>query len=63
MFITSYLGIFIFHQIYNISMNVGLLPIMGIPLPFLSYGGTNTLINYLFLGIILKLFKEKKSIK
>ncbi|MBQ7031718.1 MAG: FtsW/RodA/SpoVE family cell cycle protein [Bacilli bacterium] len=63
MFITSYLGIFIFHQIYNISMNVGLLPIMGIPLPFLSYGGTNTLINYLFLGIILKLFKEKTSIK
>ena len=62
MFITSYLGIFIFHQIYNISMNVGLLPIMGIPLPFLSYGGTNTLINYLFLGIILKLLKEKTSI-
>lgn len=61
MFLTSYLGIFLFHQIYNISMNVGLLPIMGIPLPFLSYGGTNTLINYLFLGIILNLFKEKKT--
>ena len=55
----SYLSIFIFHQIYNISMNLGLLPIMGIPLPFLSYGGTNTLINYLFLGIILKLLKTK----
>ncbi len=49
----TYLGILFFHQIYNISMNLGLLPIMGIPLPFLSYGGTNTLINYLFLGIIL----------
>ena len=61
MFLTSYLGIFLFHQIYIISMNVGLLPIMGIPLPFLSYGGTNTLINYLFLGIILNLFKEKKT--
>ena len=54
-FAYTYIAIFIFHQIYNISMNLGLLPIMGIPLPFLSYGGTNTLINFLFLGIILNL--------
>ncbi len=53
--IYCYLTIFIFHQIYNIGMNLGLFPIMGIPLPFLSYGGSSTLINYLFLGIILKL--------
>lgn len=52
-FIYSYLSVFIFHQIYNIFMNIGLLPIMGIPLPFLSYGGTNTLINFLFLALIL----------
>lgn len=59
-FIYSYLAIFIFHQIYNISMNIGILPIMGIPIPYLSYGGTSTLINYLFLGIILNLFNLKK---
>ena len=59
-FIYSYLAIFIFHQIYNISMNIGMLPIMGIPIPYLSYGGTSTLINYLFLGIILNLFNSKK---
>jgi len=58
-FIYSYLGIFIFHQIYNIFMNIGLLPIMGIPLPFLSYGGSSTLINFIFIGIILNLPKEK----
>ena len=58
-FINTYLGIFLFNQIYNIFMNVGLLPIMGIPLPFLSYGGTNTLINYLYLSIILA--KEKTT--
>lgn len=55
-FTYSYLAIFIFHQIYNISMNVGLLPIMGIPLPFLSYGGTNIIINYLFISIILNFY-------
>ncbi len=54
-FTSSYLGMLLFHQIYNIGMNLGLLPIMGIPLPFLSYGGTNTLINYLFIGLILNL--------
>lgn len=57
--INGFLIMFIFQQIQNIGMNLGLLPIMGIPLPFLSYGGTNTLINYLFLGIILNLLKEK----
>ena len=60
-FIYSYLCMFIFHQIYNIFMNIGLLPIMGIPLPFLSYGGTNILINYLFLGIILNMLNKRKS--
>lgn len=58
-FIYSYFGIFLFHQIYNIGMNIGLLPIMGIPLPFLSYGGTSTIINYLFLGIIFNMFMKK----
>ena len=40
--------IFSFQVIYNISMNLGIVPIMGIPLPFLSYGGTN-IISYLIL--------------
>jgi len=59
MFIYSYLGVFIFHQLYNICMNIGLLPIMGIPLPFLSYGGSSTLINFIFIGIIIKLLTKK----
>ena len=33
---------------------------MGIPLPFLSYGGTNTIINFLFLAFILN-FKNKQN--
>lgn len=52
-FTNIYLFLFLFNQIYNIFMNIGLLPIMGIPLPFLSYGGTNTIINYIFLSIII----------
>lgn len=53
LFTKMFLGIFLFTQLYNIFMNIGLLPIMGIPLPFLSYGGTSILINYLFLSFII----------
>lgn len=42
-----------FHAIYNISMMVGLLPITGIPLPFLSYGGSFMLVNFAATGLIL----------
>ena len=45
-------------QVQNISMTIGLLPITGIPLPFISYGGTS-LLSYLFIiGIILNINKE-----
>ena len=54
----SFLSVFIFHQLYNIFMNIGLLPIMGIPLPFLSYGGTNILTNFIFIGLILDYIKK-----
>jgi len=33
-------GMFLFHIIINIGMTIGLMPITGIPLPFLSYGGS-----------------------
>jgi rod shape determining protein RodA len=42
-----------FHVLYNSAMVIGFLPITGIPLPFLSYGGSFTLINYLSLGLVL----------
>ncbi len=42
-----------FHVLYNTAMVVGMLPITGIPLPFLSYGGSFTLVNFLATGIIL----------
>ena len=55
------IGIFImlfYGQIQNIAMTIGLLPITGIPLPFISYGGTS-LLSYLFIvGIILNINRE-----
>ena len=58
LFFKGFLTIFLFSQLENIAMNLGLLPIIGIPLPFLSYGGSSMIIMFAFLGIILN---QKKS--
>ena len=54
LFLSSFISIFLFQEIINIGMNIGLIPIIGIPLPFLSYGGSTIIIYFLFLSIILK---------
>lgn len=52
-----------FHFIENIGMNVGLLPITGIPLPFISNGGTSMVVNFFALGLILNASMEYANYK
>ncbi len=52
------LAVLLFQQVYNISMTIGLLPIMGITLPFISYGGSSLLSYMLLLGIIFNISNE-----
>lgn len=40
------------HFFVNVGMNIGLLPIVGVTLPFVSYGGSSLLSNFIFLGIL-----------
>ena len=54
-FISGFISVFVFSQIYNIGMNIGFLPIMGIPLPLLSYGGSSLIVFGLYISIIFKL--------
>jgi rod shape determining protein RodA len=51
--VTGLLSITCFHVLYNTAMVVGFLPNTGIPLPFLSYGGSFTMVNFIATGIIL----------
>jgi rod shape determining protein RodA len=51
--VVGLLSIISFHVLYNTAMVVGLVPITGIPLPFLSYGGSFTLLNFAATGLIL----------
>ena len=41
-----------FHLFVNVGMTLGLLPVVGIPLPFLSFGGTSLVINLMAIGIL-----------
>ena len=51
--VVGLLSVFAGHVLYNTAMVVGLVPITGIPLPFLSYGGSFTLANFFATGLIL----------
>jgi rod shape determining protein RodA len=51
--VTGLASIFAFHVVYNSAMVIGLVPVTGIPLPFLSYGGSFTLANWTAVGLML----------
>ncbi len=51
-----------FQVVVNIGMNIGLLPVTGIPLPYVSYGGTALLLNFLSLGILQSIYIRHKKI-
>lgn len=55
-------GAWFTHIVVNIGMTVGVMPITGIPLPFLSYGGSFLLASYLALGIAERVAREKGRI-
>ncbi len=54
-FIYGVAGIFFIHYFINVGMTMGLVPVIGIPLPFLSYGGSSLLFFSVLIAIALKL--------
>lgn len=53
-------GMFGFNFIENIGMSIGVLPVTGLPLPFVSAGGTAMLANYIALGLVLSVSARRK---
>lgn len=52
---------FIIHIVINVGMNVHLLPVTGTPLPFMSYGGTHVLTEFLALGMVVAMRRYSRS--
>jgi len=50
------------HIFINIGMTIGITPITGLPLPFLSYGGSFMVVCFLMLGMVQSVFRHRKSV-
>ena len=57
--IIGVMGMLLFHVFENVGMTLGLMPITGIPLPFLSYGGSNMTTNMGGLGLVLNVTRNR----
>ena len=54
-------GIFFFHMLENIGMTIGMLPITGVPLPFVSYGGSSLLSNFIMIALLLNISGRRQK--
>lgn len=52
-------GMLFFHFVQNVGMTIGLLPITGVPLPFVSYGGSSLMTNLIAIAIVLNISARK----
>ncbi len=57
------LFLFAAQSIINIGMNIGLLPVTGIPLPFITYGGSSMLVSAIALGIAQNIAKQSRVLR
>ncbi|MFZ5817191.1 MAG: rod shape-determining protein RodA [Bacillota bacterium] len=51
-----------FHVLENIGMTMGVMPVTGIPLPFVSYGGSSLMTNLIAIGLVLNVGMRRKSL-
>lgn len=59
--VAGIIGIFIYQQIQNIGMTIGMLPITGITLPFISYGGSSLISYMIIIGLLLNIYNNKEK--
>ncbi len=55
-------SLFLIHIFINIGMNLGKLPVTGIPLPLISYGGSSIIMNMILLGLVQAVYASRRSV-
>jgi rod shape determining protein RodA len=55
------LAMFLFQVFENVGMTMGIMPITGIPLPFVSYGGSSTIADFVAVGLVLNVHMRRFS--
>jgi len=66
MLLIGFYFVFLIHIFLNIGMNIGIVPVVGITLPFASYGGSSLLTSFIILGIISSVrydFNKRKTLE
>lgn len=56
-------GMYLFHVLENIGMTIGIMPVTGIPLPFVSYGGSSLVTNLLAIGLVINVGMRRQVIR
>lgn len=59
---TGIVSMFLFHVLENVGMNMGIMPITGIPLPFISSGGSSMLSSLAAVGILVNVWARRQKI-
>lgn len=62
MIIIGVMAMMLFHVFENVGMTTGLTPVTGIPLPFLSYGGSNLITNMAGIGMVLNVVRNRSVV-
>ncbi len=61
LFVAGTISLLLIHVFLNIGMNIGIVPIVGVTLPFLSFGGSSLLSNFILLGMVSSIGNAIKS--
>lgn len=55
-------AMWLFHTFENVGMAIGIMPVTGIPLPFISYGGSSAMTNCMALGLVLNVYMRRRTL-
>ncbi len=58
----GFISLMFIHVVINVGMTIGLIPVIGVPLPFVSYGGSSLVGNMIMVGLALNFFRNKRSL-